>query len=111
VWLSGDQGRGDDLADIRSLRVVAHQVIAATGFRPDHSIAAELRLALEPALESAAALGRSGRVRRQPDGARSSGHHPSPAPGRHGNARLRHGGGLECSELLRRARAVLSRRS
>jgi hypothetical protein len=53
VWLSGDQWRGDDLADIRSLRVVAHQVIAATGFRPDHSIAAELRLALEPALESA----------------------------------------------------------
>jgi hypothetical protein len=32
-------------------------VIAATGFRPDHAIAAELRLALEPALESAAALG------------------------------------------------------
>jgi hypothetical protein len=57
VWLSGDQWRGDDLADIRSLRVMAHQVIAATGFRPDHSIAAELRLALEPALESAAALG------------------------------------------------------
>jgi hypothetical protein len=32
-------------------------VVAATGFRPDHSIAAELRLALEPALESPAALG------------------------------------------------------
>jgi len=37
--------------------VEADQVIAATGFRPDHAIAAELRLALEPALESAAALG------------------------------------------------------
>jgi hypothetical protein len=57
VWLTGDQWRGDDLADIRGLRVAAHQVIAATGFRPDHSIAAELRLALEPALESATALG------------------------------------------------------
>ena len=32
-------------------------MIAATGFRPDHSIAAELRLALEPALESPTALG------------------------------------------------------
>ena len=32
-------------------------MIAATGFRPDHAIAAELRLALEPGLESAAALG------------------------------------------------------
>jgi hypothetical protein len=37
--------------------VEADAVIAATGFRPDHAIAAELRLALEPALESAAALG------------------------------------------------------
>jgi hypothetical protein len=35
----------------------ADEVIAATGFRPDHAIAAELRLALEPVLESAAALG------------------------------------------------------
>jgi hypothetical protein len=32
-------------------------VVAATGFRPDHTIAAELRLGLEPALESPAALG------------------------------------------------------
>jgi FAD dependent oxidoreductase len=31
-------------------------VINATGFRPDHTIAAELRLALDPALECAAAL-------------------------------------------------------
>jgi hypothetical protein len=31
-------------------------VIAATGFRPDHTIAAELRLGLEPALESPTAL-------------------------------------------------------
>jgi hypothetical protein len=57
VWLTGDQWRGDDLADARGLRVGAHQVVAATGFRPDHSIAAELRLALEPALESPTALG------------------------------------------------------
>jgi hypothetical protein len=31
-------------------------VIVATGFRPDHAIAAELRLGLEPALESPTAL-------------------------------------------------------
>jgi NAD(P)H-nitrite reductase large subunit len=37
--------------------VEADEVIAATGFRPDHTVAAELRLALEPGLESAAALG------------------------------------------------------
>jgi NAD(P)-binding Rossmann-like domain len=63
VELAGDQVRlvGDqlleDLAPAQLLRVAADQVIAATGFRPDHTIAAELRLALEPALESAAALG------------------------------------------------------
>jgi glycine/D-amino acid oxidase-like deaminating enzyme len=34
----------------------ADQVINATGFRPDHTIARELRLALDPALESSAAL-------------------------------------------------------
>lgn len=32
-------------------------VIAATGFRPDHSLAGELRLSLDPGSESAAALG------------------------------------------------------
>jgi cation diffusion facilitator CzcD-associated flavoprotein CzcO len=57
VRLVGDQWRGDDLAGVRSLRVEADQAVAATGFRPDHSIATELRLALEPGLESAAALG------------------------------------------------------
>ncbi|HET6750663.1 MAG TPA: NAD(P)-binding protein [Actinomycetes bacterium] len=57
VRLVGDQWHGDDLAGVRSLRVEADQVVAATGFRPDHSIATELRLALEPGLESAAALG------------------------------------------------------
>jgi Pyridine nucleotide-disulphide oxidoreductase len=57
VRLVGDQWHGDDLAGVRSLRVEADQVVAATGFRPDHAIATELRLALEPALESAAALG------------------------------------------------------
>jgi hypothetical protein len=57
VRLVGDQLHGDDLADARTLRVQADQVIAATGFRPDHAIAAELRLGLEPALESPTALG------------------------------------------------------
>jgi hypothetical protein len=57
VRLAGDQFLGDDLAESRRMAVEADAVIAATGFRPDHSIAAELRLALEPALESAAALG------------------------------------------------------
>lgn len=41
----------------RTRTVVADVVVNATGFRPDHSIARELRLDLEPALESAAALG------------------------------------------------------
>jgi hypothetical protein len=57
VRLVGDQLHGDGLADARTLRVEADQAIAATGFRPDHAIAAELRLGLEPALESPAALG------------------------------------------------------
>ncbi len=33
----------------------ADEVINAMGYRPDHAIAADPRLALEPALESAAA--------------------------------------------------------
>ena len=41
----------------RSGRIVADLVVNATGFRPDHTIAGELRLGLEPALESTAALG------------------------------------------------------
>jgi NADPH-dependent 2,4-dienoyl-CoA reductase/sulfur reductase-like enzyme len=57
IRLAGDQFLGNDLTDARTVGVEADQVIAATGFRPDHSIAAELRLALEPGLESAAALG------------------------------------------------------
>jgi thioredoxin reductase len=57
VRLVGDQFRSDDLTLAHRLVVEADQVIAATGFRPDHTIAAELRLALEPALESATALG------------------------------------------------------
>jgi hypothetical protein len=55
--LVGDLLHDNGLAGARTTQVEADQVIAATGFRPDHSIAAELRLALEPALESAAALG------------------------------------------------------
>jgi thioredoxin reductase len=57
VRMAGDQFLGDDLAEARYLVVQADEVIAATGFRPDHAIAAELRLALEPALESPTALG------------------------------------------------------
>jgi thioredoxin reductase len=57
VRLAGIRLRGDDVIQAQDLAVEADQVIAATGFRPDHAIAAELRLALEPALESAAALG------------------------------------------------------
>jgi hypothetical protein len=57
VRLAGDQLLGDDVIQAQDLVVEADAVIAATGFRPDHTIAAELRLALEPALESAAALG------------------------------------------------------
>jgi hypothetical protein len=56
VRLLGDR-LGDDHLLAHRLVVEADEVIAATGFRPDHTIAAELRLALEPALESAAALG------------------------------------------------------
>jgi hypothetical protein len=57
VRLTGDHLQGDDLIQTQDLAVEADAVIAATGFRPDHAIAAELRLALEPGLESAAALG------------------------------------------------------
>ena len=57
VRLVGDQLLDDDLPEAQRRQVETDQVIAAAGFRPDHSIAAELRLALEPALESAAALG------------------------------------------------------
>jgi Pyridine nucleotide-disulphide oxidoreductase len=57
VRLTGNQLLGDDVNQVQDLVVEADAVIAATGFRPDHSIAAELRLDLEPALESAAALG------------------------------------------------------
>jgi hypothetical protein len=57
IRLVGDQLLDDDLDQAQRLAVEADEVVAATGFRPDHTIARELRLALEPALESAAALG------------------------------------------------------
>jgi Pyridine nucleotide-disulphide oxidoreductase len=57
IRLAGDRFEGDDVTQAQDLVVEADAVIAATGFRPDHAIAAELRLALEPALESATALG------------------------------------------------------
>jgi hypothetical protein len=42
--------------DVR-VRILADRVVNATGFRPDHGVASELRLALDPVLESTAALG------------------------------------------------------
>ena len=57
VRLAGDHMLGDDVLQAQDLVVEADEVIAATGFRPDHAIAAELRLALEPGLESPTALG------------------------------------------------------
>jgi thioredoxin reductase len=57
VRLVGDRFLGDDLTLAHRLAVEADEVVAATGFRPDHTIAAELRLGLEPALESPTALG------------------------------------------------------
>ncbi len=45
------------LVDLDDRTYEADQVVVATGFRPDHGIAAELRLGLEPALESPTALG------------------------------------------------------
>jgi hypothetical protein len=57
IRLVGDQLLDDDLAAAHLLVVEADAVIAATGFRPDHAIARELRLDLEPALESPTALG------------------------------------------------------
>jgi hypothetical protein len=56
VRLLGDQLRTDDAFHAHGRVVEADEVIAATGFRPDHAIAAELRLDLEPALESPTAL-------------------------------------------------------
>ena len=57
VRLVGDQLHGHELIEVRTRQVESDQVIAGTGFRPDHSIATELRLGLEPALESPVALG------------------------------------------------------
>ena len=51
--------RGDEVVLVdgdRDRCIAGHQVVAATGFRPDHSIGAELRLRLDPALDSAADL-------------------------------------------------------
>jgi NADPH-dependent 2,4-dienoyl-CoA reductase/sulfur reductase-like enzyme len=45
------------LIDLDARTITADVAVNATGYRPDHSIARELRLRLEPALESAAALG------------------------------------------------------
>jgi hypothetical protein len=39
-----------------TVAVDVDRVVTATGFRPDHTIASELRLGLDPALESPVAL-------------------------------------------------------
>jgi hypothetical protein len=57
IRVHGDQVVDDHPAQTRSRRIDADQVIAATGFPPDHTIAGELRLSLDTALESAARLG------------------------------------------------------
>jgi hypothetical protein len=57
IRLVGDRLLDHDLPAVQLLRVEADEVIASTGFRPDHTIAAELRLHLEPGLESPTALG------------------------------------------------------
>jgi thioredoxin reductase len=50
-------GQDPDQVPDRGQRIIADRVVNATGFRPDHTIAGELRLGLEPALESPVALG------------------------------------------------------
>ena len=55
VRLAGDHLQGDTI-ETQELVVEADAVIAATGFRPDHAIAAELRLGLDPALDCPPAL-------------------------------------------------------
>ena len=57
IVLVGNQVHGHEPGQAQRRDLEADEVIAATGFRPDHTVAAELRLALEPALESANALG------------------------------------------------------
>lgn len=56
VRLAGDHMLGEDVLQGQDLVVEADAVIAATGFRPDHAIADELRLDLDPALECPTAL-------------------------------------------------------
>jgi hypothetical protein len=59
VRLAGDHVHGDDVLQAQNLVVEADVVIAATGFRPDHAIAAGLRLALEPLWRARPPWGRS----------------------------------------------------
>jgi thioredoxin reductase len=56
VRLAGHHFQGDNTVRAQDLVVEAEEVIAATGFRPDHAIATELRLGLDPALECPTAL-------------------------------------------------------
>ena len=50
-------GLQDDTSSSNPAEVTVDEVIVATGFRPDHSMLREIRLALDPWLECAAALG------------------------------------------------------
>ncbi|HEU4399423.1 MAG TPA: NAD(P)-binding protein [Actinomycetota bacterium] len=56
VRLAGHHFRGDNTVRAQDSVLEGEEVIAATGFRPDHAIATELRLGLDPALECPTAL-------------------------------------------------------
>jgi thioredoxin reductase len=51
-----DAGGGVELTAVDGRTLTADRVVAATGFRPDHTLAAELRLDLDPILGSTRAL-------------------------------------------------------
>ena len=54
--LARTEGGRIEVASTTGDRVVADRLVAATGFRPDHTLAAELRLDLDPILGSTRAL-------------------------------------------------------
>ena len=54
---TGEGLRVTGQADTGAREILVDEIVVATGFRPDLSFLREIRLALDPALESAAALG------------------------------------------------------
>ena len=52
----GQVGERVRVASVDGRSVVVDRIVSATGFRPDHSIASELRLDLDPVLEASRAL-------------------------------------------------------